>query len=259
MSLAVPHPVRPGTAEVRTIRWPVRLLRVLTLTPLLRAVVATESVPAGETRREDCPNCAAPVGLDGTVGVLLPTARCDRCGTRVGAPTLLVELAVVVAGVSLVLAGQPLLTTLAFAWWAACAVALTFVDVAVHRLPDRLTWTATAGTWTLLTLAAVAGQDPTRLVRALCAGTAVAALFAFSTLLLGRRGFGLGDAKLVLSSAAVLGWLGWAALVAGLLLAFVASAVCALALMAAGRVRWSGHLPFGPFIVLGTFAGMAVG
>ncbi|MEV0734299.1 A24 family peptidase [Polymorphospora sp. NPDC050346] len=239
-------------------RWSVRLLRILTLTPLLRAVVATESVPPGQPRRQGCPSCAAPVGLDGGAGVLLPRGRCDRCGTRVGAPALLVELAVVLAGVGLVLAGQPILTTLAFAWWAGCAVALTFVDVAVHRLPDRLTWTATAGTWALLALAAVSEEDPARWGRALIAGTALAALFAASTLLLGRRGFGLGDAKLVLSSGAVLGWLGWGVLVGGLLLTFVASAVCALAMMAAGRVRWSGHLPFGPFIVLGTFAAIVV-
>lgn len=77
-------------------------------------------------------------------------------------------------------------------------------------------------------------------------------------MLLGRRGFGLGDAKLVLSSAAVLGWFGWGPVFLGLMVAFVAAALTSVVLLVAGRVRWSGHLPFGPFLILGSMVALAL-
>ncbi|RLQ02617.1 prepilin peptidase, partial [Micromonospora sp. CV4] len=89
-------------------------------------------------------------------------------------------------------------------------------------------------------------------LRAVAAGAGLAVLFAGSTLLLGRRGFGLGDAKLALSVGALLGWYGWPVLLFGLLLAFGLSALVSLGLLAARRARWTTHLPFGPFLLLGT-------
>ncbi|GAB3818854.1 hypothetical protein GCM10027605_72130 [Micromonospora zhanjiangensis] len=189
---------------------------------------------------------------------LSPLARCGHCGGRVGAPPFTVELALVAALGAVALAGRPVAETVAFAWWAVCAVPLAFVDLAVHRLPDRLTWPAAVGTWALLGVAATVAGDGPAWVRALLAAWAVALLFAGSTLLLGRRGFGLGDAKLALGAVAVLGWLGWGAVLFGLLLAFLGAAVCAVVLLAAGRVRWSGHLPFGPFLALGTLVTLAL-
>ncbi len=161
----------------------------------------------------------------------------------------------------LVLAARPAPESVALAWWAACAVPLVFIDLAVHRLPDRLTYAALAGTLGLLGLAALIGTDPAggaAWLRALAAGAGMAVFFASSALLFGRRGFGLGDAKLALSSVAILGWLGWEAVVFGLMVAFVGAAVVSLALLATGRVRWSAHLPFGPFLILGTFVALAL-
>jgi leader peptidase (prepilin peptidase)/N-methyltransferase len=142
----------------------------------------------------------------------------------------------------------------AYFWWAALAAPMVFVDLAVHRLPDRLTYCAAIGVWVLLPLS----PDPVWR-RAFIAGAVVALLFALSTLVLGRRGFGLGDAKLALSCAALLGYAGWPSVVAGLMAAFLASAIVSLSLLAARRVRWSSHLPFGPFLVLGTVVGLVMG
>ena len=94
-------------------------------------------------------------------------------------------------------------------------------------------------------------------MRALLASVGVAGLFAVSTLLLGRRGFGLGDAKLALSCAASAG-LGGVAHGGGRADGGVLRrpGVVSGALLVARRVRWSTHLPFGPFLVLGTLAGL---
>lgn len=71
------------------------------------------------------------------------------------------ELALLVSIGVLVLAARPAVETVAFAWWLLCALPLFFVDLAVHRLPDRLTSAAAFGTWGLLGLAALAGDSGT--------------------------------------------------------------------------------------------------
>jgi leader peptidase (prepilin peptidase)/N-methyltransferase len=239
---------------------PVRVLAVLAVAPVLRWIVAVDAVPAGRPRRSACDRCDTPFGLTGRLRALSPLARCPACAARIGAPPILLELALLAAAASLVLAARPPVESIALAWWALCAVPLAFIDLAVHRLPDRLTYTAAAGTWALLGVAALGGDAAagTSWRRALLAGVAVGSLLAASTLLLGRRGFGLGDAKLALSSVAILGWLGWGVVLFGLMVAFAGSAAVSLVLLAARRVSWSGHLPFGPFLILGTLVALTM-
>lgn len=152
---------------------------------------------------------------------------------------------------------RPAVELAATAWWLGWAVPLVFVDVAVHRLPDRFSYPAAAGTWLLLGMAVLVGSEPAAWLRATVAGAGLALLFASTTLLLGRRGFGLGDAKLALSGGMLLGWIGWGAVMTGVLLTFALAALASLGLLLARRVRWSSHLAFGPFLVLGVVATLA--
>ncbi|MDG4794941.1 A24 family peptidase [Micromonospora sp. WMMD1082] len=230
-------------------------MAVLTLTPLLRYAVARHGVPPGTDRRTGCDTCGAPIGPAHPWPALGPTARCGGCGARVGAPPATVELAAV-AAVGVLLAGPPAVELGAAAWWLAFAVPLLFVDIAVHRLPDRLTWPAAVGTWLLLGVAALTGAGSAPWLRAIAAGLGLALFFAATTLLLGARGFGIGDAKLALSAGALLGWYGWSVPVLGLLLALTLSGLVALGLLVTRRAGWSTHLPFGPYLVLGTVAAL---
>ncbi|MFU8872284.1 prepilin peptidase [Micromonospora sp. SL4-19] len=230
----------------------VRLLAALAVVPAMRLAVARYAVPPGSADRAGCDGCGAPTGLDRPLPALGPAARCPVCRTRVGAAPGAVELALATAMWVFALTGGPAGARLAVAWWLAWAVPLALVDAAVHRLPDRLTYPAAAGVWALLGMAALAGAGPAPWLRATAAGLVLGAGFAATTLLLGRRGFGLGDAKLALGAGALLGWYGWPVLVFGLALAVTLSAVVGLGLLAARRVRWSSHLPFGPFLILGT-------
>ncbi|MEE6258177.1 prepilin peptidase [Plantactinospora sonchi] len=231
---------------------------ILTVAPLLRRLVAVEGVPADRPRRSGCDTCGTPLGPTGPLRAVSPLARCAGCGVRLGAAPFAVELLLLLAVAVLLLADRPGPETLAFAWFAGCAVPLVLIDLAVHRLPDRLTCPAAGGTLALLGLAALLGDDLGAWRRALLAGVGAAVLFALTTVLFGRRGFGLGDAKLALSAVAVLGWLGWSAVVVGLTLAFLGSALCGLALLLARRIGWRDHLPFGPFLIVGTFGALAL-
>ncbi|MGI5524910.1 prepilin peptidase [Micromonospora sp. CA-259024] len=221
----------------------------------MRLAALRYAVPPGMPSRTGCDACGAPVGLTRPWPALGPAARCGRCRARVGPPPGTVELAALAAVVLLALAGPQGGALPALAWWLGWTIPAVFVDLAVHRLPDRLTLPAAAGTWLLLGVAAL-DAEPRHWLRAVLAGAGLALFFATSTLLLGRRGFGLGDAKLALSVGALLGWYGWPVLLLGLLLAFGLSALVSLVLLAARRVRWSTHLPFGPFLLLGTTAAL---
>ncbi|WP_346117458.1 A24 family peptidase [Micromonospora coerulea] len=241
-----------GEAPAPVTRPLVRLLAALTLVPVLRLAVARYAVPPGSADRAGCDRLAAPIGLDLPLPALGPVARCPACRARVGAPPGAVELALLAALAVLALAGGSAGERLALAWWLAWAVPLALVDAAVHRLPDRLSYPAAAGAWALLGLTALTGAGAGPWLRATLAGLGLALAFAATTLLLGSRGFGLGDAKLALSAGALLGWYGWPVVLAGLVLAFTLSALVSLALLATRRACWSSHLPFGPFLILAT-------
>ncbi|WP_203703960.1 prepilin peptidase [Asanoa iriomotensis] len=213
--------------------------------PVLRWLAVRHAVPPGSPWLRACPSCAASIGLAG------PSGRCGGCGSRLGPWAFSVEVLALVA-LAVGVFAVPGSVLAAYLWWAAFAVPLVLVDLAVHRLPDRLTLPAAGGVVLLLLVPAVFSGEFDRWWRAALAGAAVALFFAATTVLLGRRGFGLGDAKLALSCAALLGWFGWAAVLAGLLAGLLASALVSIALLVAGRVRWTSHLPFGPFLVAGT-------
>ncbi|MCI4063657.1 A24 family peptidase [Micromonospora sp. R77] len=228
------------------------MLAALAVGPLVRLAVARYAVPPGCVDRAGCAGCGAPLGLDRPLPALGPAARCPDCRRRIGAPPGVVEAALLTALVVVALVDGSVGERAALAWWLVWAVPLALVDAAVHRLPDRLSYPAAAGTWVLLGLTALAGAGPTPWLRATEAGVGLALGFAATTLLLGRRGFGLGDAKLALSVGTLLGWYGWPVLLAGLVLTFALSALVALLLLAARRARWSSHLPFGPFLITAT-------
>ncbi|NYI03240.1 prepilin peptidase [Allostreptomyces psammosilenae] len=134
--------------------------------------------------------------------------------------------------------------------------ALTVVDVAHQRLPDRLVLPGAA----LVTVAGAVGAlvrgDASALWRSLAAGGVLLAGFAVLALLAPGGGFGLGDVKCALLVGPVLGWAGWPAVAHGVLAAFLAAGVVAAVLLAAGiRGR---ALPFGPFLFAGTALALAL-
>ncbi len=70
---------------------------------------------------------------------------------------------------------------------------------------------------------------------------------------------GFGDVKLAPLLGASLGWVGWDAALNGLICCWLLGGLCALALLAARRVTRSDAIAFGPFMILGTLAGLVLG
>ena len=131
-----------------------------------------------------------------------------------------------------------------------CAVPLAFVDAAVHRLPDRLTVPAYAGTATLLLLAATAGGHWSALLRAALGGLALAGFYLL-LLVISPAGMGLGDVKLAVSLGTLLAWSGWRVLIAGGFAGFLLGGLFGLAVLLSGRATRKQPIPFGPFMLAG--------
>ncbi|MEU3165499.1 A24 family peptidase [Streptosporangium sp. NPDC006930] len=142
---------------------------------------------------------------------------------------------------------------LAFGWLAVVAVVLSFVDAAVHRLPDRLTLAAYLGTVAPLAVSALADGRPGDLLGAGLGGLALAG-FYLVLFLVNPAGMGFGDVKFAASLGTALGWLGWNTLVTGAFLGLLAGGLYGAALMALRRAGRKSEIPFGPFMAVGTLA-----
>ncbi len=149
--------------------------------------------------------------------------------------------------------GQPI--TVAFGFLGVLGVALAAIDIAVKRIPDRLTLPAYPILIVLLAAAAVAGHQGGALVRALLGGLVLATAFLIMALI--RPGqLGGGDIKLAGLAGLALGWLSWHTLILGAALGFVLCALVSLGLLAARRIRFTDAISFGPFLLGGAILAM---
>ena len=214
---------------------------------LLRRPVYQFSVRSGEPDRTTCRWCAATLRS-------WPAFRCADCGRLLG-PALLPELAAAIVLALLLgrFAGQPV--SVAFGFFGVLGVALAAIDVAVQRLPDRLTLPAYPILILLLVAAAVLGHQGGALVRALLGSASLAAAFLVMALL--RPGqLGGGDVKLAGLAGLTLGWLGWRTLLLGTVLGFVICAIFGLVLLATRRITLTGTICYAPFLLSGAILAM---
>jgi leader peptidase (prepilin peptidase) / N-methyltransferase len=200
------------------------------------------SVPSGEPDRTACPNCHVVVWR-------WPALRCGECGMRLAVP---VVFELVTAAVLGLLCGRfaDQAGVLAFGFLGALGVTLGAIDIAVNRLPDKLTLPAYPVLVALLGAAAAIGHDGGALLRALLGGLALSVSYLLLAMV--RPGqLGGGDVKLAGLLGLGLGWLGWPTLIFGGALGFVLSALVSLALLVARRISLRSVICFGPFMLGG--------
>lgn len=142
--------------------------------------------------------------------------------------------------------GWPTTTVwLLLAW---LGVALTWIDLDVHRLPDGLVLPAYPAVLVLTLVAAIVGPAPW--LRALACGAVCFALFWLLAILPGG-GMGGGDVKLAGLLGFALGWLGVASVVVWFVVTFLVGGVVAVVLLVSGRTGAKGHFAFGPAMCFG--------
>ena len=208
-----------------------------------------------------CPGCEAPILARDNVPVLSWLAlqgRCRRCSMTIAWRYPAVELltTVVFAGVAWKFAESWVLP--AYLVFAGVAVALAFIDVDTHKLPDVIVLPTYPVILVLLTGASALEGDWWALTRAVIAG-AILWLFYFVLAVSWPGGMGFGDVKLAGVVGMLLGWLGWGAVVVGGFGAFIFGGLASAVLLAMGRVGRKDGVPFGPWLLLGGFLGIFVG
>ena len=147
-------------------------------------------------------------------------------------------------------AAGTLLEVLAWLTFLGLGIALAVIDARTRRLPNRLVALLTAGGLLFFTSAALVEPNIPALWRAL-AGLGISFALYLVISLAARGGLGAGDVKLAAPAGLYLGWLGWEALVWGIVLAFVVGGIAGLALAARKRRIRGVTVPFGPFMLAG--------
>lgn len=129
-----------------------------------------------------------------------------------------------------------------------CYGALSAVDAAEQRLPNRITLPLAAATLAAVVTGAATGADAMAAVGAIGTGLAFAVVLAVLR-------FGMGDVKLALTVGMVAGWLGRDAVVATIVAGASAGAAAALVAIVVHRRRGLAF-SFGPALAIGSVAGM---
>ena len=229
--------------------WPAVVIAVVAGTlsgPVLRGRIFHHSVPSGQPWRRECPHCQHLVIRTTLAAVLPPTGKCPNCRKPIGpAPGTVEVLAAAVLAV-VALRADTWWTLAAWAWVGLIGVALAFIDAAVHRLPDQMTYVAFVGVVVLL----AGNGDVSGWFEAVASGLGMA-LFYLVLAVVYPSGMGLGDVKLALSLGTALGWMGWVATVYGTALGFLLAAGYSLVMLALRKITRKDSIPHGPFMMVG--------
>lgn len=207
---------------------------VVVLAAAVFGVLAWRWLRAGHYRRDDeggpLPRHLWVPALAPFVGLVVALGLADRHWT-----TLLAPLAL--AGAGLVLAA---------------------IDADVHRLPNAITLPLVPVQAVLLTVASAVTGDWGALSRAGLAAVLVGGGTVLLAFVLFGRSIGMGDAKLMVSIAPTLAWLGWSQLAVGIWLGFVIGGIAALALLLTRKASRTTQLAFGPYLVAGAVLALAL-
>ena len=213
--------------------------------PLRRSIVSPPSA---------CMSCAAEIAWYDNIPLVsyaVLRGRCRGCSARIPLRYPAVELVTGLLVAACVLAFGLTLDAAVAAFFCAALVAVSATDLEHRIIPNRVVIPAAA---VVLVAQTLLHPSPEWTLAALAAsGFLLAAAIAYPA------GMGMGDVKLALLMGAMLGRTVPVALMAGMFLALVPSAVL---LARHGTAARKMGIPFGPFLALGSvfalFAGEAV-
>jgi leader peptidase (prepilin peptidase)/N-methyltransferase len=222
-----------------------------------------------------CPNCGSGIHAYDNIPVfawLALRGKCRNCSAPISARYPLVELGtgLFFFVVSLPLAAQLAATQpnvneiasgialAAFLYLAAISVALSFIDIEHHRLPNSIVLPSYAVAVVLLATSCILVGDYSALLRA-GIGMAAMGIGYFALALLWKGGMGLGDVKLAGVLGIYLGYTGWGSLAVGSLSAFFLGGIFGLVLILLHKTTRKSGIPFGPWMLLGAWVGILFG
>ncbi|MDR2876127.1 MAG: A24 family peptidase [Methylobacillus sp.] len=205
-----------------------------------------------------CPACGHRIRAWENIPVisyLILRGRCAGCKAAISPRYPLVELfAGALAGL---IAwhfgfGAAALAAMVFAF---TLVALTFIDIDTHLLPDDLTlslmWLGLA-----LNIGGVFTDLQSAVIGAMAGYLALWTIYWLFRIITGKEGMGYGDFKLL---AAIGAWFGWQMLPAVILLSSLVGTAIGLYLILFAKHGRDTPMPFGPYLALGGIAALFFG
>ncbi|MDO8655190.1 MAG: prepilin peptidase [bacterium] len=196
--------------------------------------------------RSVCPTCLHELSWQDLIPVLsflLLCGRCRYCAAAISWQYPFVELA---CGVLFVATSFPQssLPGLALLWYLVASLIVIFVyDLKHSIIPDEVVYPA------IVVSLGASLMSPDALISGILASGFFFAIHALSR----GQWMGLGDVKLALLMGLMLGFPG---ILVALFFSFVAGAAFSLPLVLARKKQWKSEVPFGPFLVAGTFVAL---
>ncbi len=243
--------------------------------------VVVYRVPAGlsvVSPPSSCPDCSHQIRRVDNIPVvswLMLGGRCRDCATPISARYPLVELgsgiAFVLVALRFTAGGQEpttgpqgaatlggLALLAAYLYLMGVSIPLALIDLETHKLPNKIVLPAYVVLPLLLTGASWGSGDWEALLRALIG----LAILGGAYLLLAVAvpgGMGLGDVKLAGVLGFTLAYLGWGPLAVGSFSGFAFGGIFAFILVLLHRTGHRKGIPFGPWMLVGTWFGIVSG
>jgi leader peptidase (prepilin peptidase)/N-methyltransferase len=214
-------------------------------------------VPAGESLirpGSHCPHCAHEIRNRHNIpvlGWLLLRGKCADCRAPISVRYPIVEALTAALFVAVAAKFGFSWELPAYLYLAAVSIALAAIDLDTMRLPDVIVLPSYSVALVLLIPAMIAEHSWDAGIRGLIAA---AVLYAFYFVLaVVHPGMGFGDVKLALLLGLYLGWLGWSSLAVGAFAGFLLGGIVGAALLIGKRANRKTRIPFGPYMLAGTF------
>ena len=194
------------------------------------------------------------------MGFLIGTRRARRAQHTITQLGSFNKLPVFVIGILSAAIAVQLLSQFNFSWelfaygiMCAMCIEQSLIDITTHRLTRSVTMRASFTGGPLLSIAAIANNQPGKI--GVMVLSFVVTLLTFMTLsLASKRGIGAGDVRLAAVLAMFLGYLGATYVFQGLALGFIIGGVVALLLLLTRKATRNTRIAFGPYICIGAMA-----
>jgi leader peptidase (prepilin peptidase)/N-methyltransferase len=194
------------------------------------------------------------------IGFLIGTRRARRAQRTITELGSFNKIPVFAVGILAAAIAAQLLNQFEFSWelfayglMCAMCIEQSLIDITTHRLTRSVTMRAAFIGGPLLSIAAIANNQPGKI--GVMALSFVVTLFTFMTpSLASKRGIGAGDVRLAAVLAMFLGYLGAIYVFQGLALGFIIGGVVALLLLITRKASRKTRIAFGPYICIGAMA-----
>jgi len=232
------------------------------LNVVIHRVPAKQSVVSPASACPKCDTAIRPYDNIPIVSWLVLRGKCRDCKASISVRYPLVEALNALLWVGCYAHFGWSVELIAFLYLSSAGLALTMIDIAVHRLPNVIVLPSYLVLGGIFLVGSIVGTpwggEWAQLLRAVLAGL-VLYVFYFLLVLIYPKGMGFGDVKLAGVLGAALGWFGWGHLLVGSFAAFLLGGVLSIILLLIGKAKRGTGIPFGPWMILGAGVGVIWG